>query len=154
MVGATFRYMPDKALTNATVEWIRRMHDSVNALDQPPTELKSPVTDDFTFEDRRSGGMNFGHGDASGAWLYMASMWDVGSGRPQMSMSEVVAVRGDRLAAVVEVIDYGHDNFTEGLVCYRLDPGLKRLQRAIVQDPSEVDAAISELDRMHNELDD
>lgn len=110
------------------------------------------MTDDFTYEDRRSGGMNFGHLDASGAGAYLASMWDVGGGRPQMSMPEVIAVRNDRLAAVVEIIEYGDGYHIEGIMCYCLDPGLKRLQRAVVLDVKEVDAATSELDRLYAEL--
>ena len=58
------------------------------------------------------------------------------------------------LAAVVEVIDYGDGNHIAGLVCYRLDPGLRLLQRAVVLDPGEAESAISELDRMNRELDD
>lgn len=145
--------VPDEALTNATVEWIRRFHRRANALEEYGPDETLPVTDDFTYEDRRSGGMNFGHLDASAAGAYLASMWDVGSGRPQMSMSAVIAARGDRLAAVVEVIDLGEDTYTEGIVCYGLDPELKRLQRVVIQNSGEVDAAINELDRMYAELD-
>lgn len=109
--------LPGDALTNEAVEWVRRFHETVNALEEFPAEGRLPVTDDFTFEDRRSGGVNFGAIDGSGARSYMTSMWDVGGRRPQMSLQEVVAVRGDRLAAVVEIIDYGDGNGIEGLVC-------------------------------------
>jgi hypothetical protein len=146
--------VPNEALTNATVEWIRRMHRGTNALDELRADWEMPVTDDFIYNDRRSGGMNFGQIDASGVWAYTASMWDVGDKRPQMSMPEIVAVRGDRLAAVVELIAYGDDVSVEGLVCYRMDPTLRRLQRAVIFDVDEADAAINELDRMHDELTD
>jgi hypothetical protein len=100
--------VPDEALTNAAVKWIQRMHDFVNSLDQPPMDRAMHMTDDFTYEDRRSGGMNFGRVDASGVRSYIGSMWDVGSGRPRMSMPEV--------------IDDGDGNHVAGLVCDRLDP--------------------------------
>ena len=128
------------------------MHENANALDAFDADATPPVTGDFTYEDRRSGGMNFGHLDATGFWAYLGSMWDVGGRRPQMSMHEVVAVRDDRLAAVREVIDYGNDADVEGIVCFCLDPDLKRMQRAVIHDPSDADAAIRELDRMHAEI--
>ena len=112
------------------------------------------MTEDFVAEDRRSGGMNFGKLDASEFDQYLASMWEVGNQRPRMSMSEVVAVRGDRLAAVVEAIDFGDQTVVDGILCYCLDPGLEHLQRVLMLDPEDRDGAMRELDRMYAELDD
>ena len=81
-----------------------------------------------------------------------APVFDVGSGRPIWSIPEVIAVRDQRIAATVLVIDYGDGMFTDMIACVRFDPQLRRLQRRVLFDLDDRDAAIAELDRMHAEI--
>ena len=66
----------------------------------------------------------------------------------------MVAVRGHRSAAFVEVVDYGEDTLVEVITCCRLDEDLRRIERLVILDIDDRDAAIAELDRLHAELDD
>ena len=51
---------------NAAVEWLRSGRDILNSLEQPPTGVL--VTDDFVFQDTRSG-FNFGRIEGAAAYL-------------------------------------------------------------------------------------
>ena len=141
--------MSDEPLTNAAVEFLRAGYLILNVMDRD--EFTSLVTDDFVFEDRRSG-FNYGRVDASGYAEMIRSTWDVGSGRPSWSMREVVALRGQRIAAADFVIEYGNDMHTDSIVCVRLDPQLRLLQREVHFDIDARDAATAEVDRMHAEI--
>ena len=138
-------------LTNPAVELMRSVMTELNGLDDAPTDL--PITDDFVFEDRRSsGGAGFGRVDATD-WISMiASTWDVSEGGPHYSIPEVLAVRGDRLAAIVVNVDYGNGNVAEHAHCLQLDPTLRLFQRQWDFDLSDVASAIAELDRAHVEI--
>ena len=54
----------DEPLTNAAVEWMRRMYERAKLIETPPTS--APVTEDFLYTDRRTGGANYGSLDAAG----------------------------------------------------------------------------------------
>jgi len=138
-------------MTNAALEWMRRAYDFVNNLDARP-EGKAPVTEDFKYEDRRTGGFSFGQLEAPDMDAYAASAWDLTDGRPHQSITEVVAVRGQRSAAFVELVDYGEDTIVEVITCCRLDAGVRRLERLVILDVDDRDAAIVELERMHAEI--
>lgn len=145
--------MSEEPLTNAALEWMRTTYDFVNKFDAQP-EGEAPITGDFKYEDRRSGGFNFGRLDASDMDAYSASAWDLTNGRLHQSIAEVIAVRGQRSAAFVEVVDYGEDALVEVITCCRLNPDLRRLERLVILDVDDRDAAIDELDLMHAEIDD
>jgi hypothetical protein len=145
--------MSDEPLTNAALEWMRTAFDFVNKLDAKP-EGRAPITGDFRYEDRRVGGFNFGRLGASDMDAYSASAWNVADGGLHQSIAEVIAVRGQRSAAFVEVVDYGEDTLVEVITCCRLDADLRRLERLVILGVEDRVAAIAELDRMHEEIDD
>lgn len=89
------------------------------------------MTDDFVYEDRQTGGVDMGRIRASG-WLQLQdTAWQVSGRRPHFAISDVIAVRGQRSAAFVLRIDYGGDNWSESLSCFRLDPTLKVMNRFV-----------------------
>jgi hypothetical protein len=148
--------MSDEPLTNAAVEFARRSVDRINALDGPPAAFgRISLTQDFTFEDRRTGGMNFGTIEGVEAYAtFVETYWGVGSGRPQSSLLEVVALRGERCAASVQERHYGHGYSVDFIDCVRLSPNLRQLQRRVHFDPDSRDDAIALLDEWHAEIGD
>ena len=70
------------------------------------------------------------------------------------SITEVVAIRGPRCAAVGFTMDYGNDMMSDALEVFRFDSRLMNLQVLVAFDPDDFDAAIAELDRLHIEIDD
>ena len=144
--------MSDEPLTNAAVERIRAGIASANVTERDEFTVGA-LTDDFVFEDRRSG-FNWGVVDASAYAEVGKSVFDVGAGRPIWSIPEVIAVRGQRTAATTLVIEYGNDTCTDMIACVRFDPHLQRLQRRVLFDIDARDAAIAEVDRMHAEIED
>ena len=77
---------------------------------------------------------------------------DLGSWRPTWTIPEVIAVRGQRIAAMTMVNDFGNDMDSNMIVYVRLDPQLKLRQLVVVFDIDARDAAIAEVDRMHAEI--
>ena len=67
----------------------------------------------------------------------------------QVSISDVIAVRGQRSAAFIIRVDYGDHTYSENLSCFQLDPTLKLMHRFVAFDNDAVDTAIAELDRLH-----
>ena len=130
---------------------MRRGLAAVTAADLAPDGL--PVTDDFIAIDRRSG-INFGQLDGPGWLAFLALIPDIGSGRADWSMPEVIAVRGERSAAVSYINDYGDDRRTEAIASFRLDASLVALERIVYFDLADREAAIAELDRLQAEIDD
>jgi len=143
--------MSDEPLTNAAVEFIRAGIRVANEM-QRDEFTGGALTDDFVFEDRRSG-FNYGVVDASAYTVLGKTVFDVGSGRPRWSIPEVIAVRDQRIAATTLVIDYGDDMYTDMIACVRFDPQLRRLQRRVLFDIDAREAAIAEVDRMQAEID-
>jgi len=142
--------MSDEPLNNAAVEYLRAGIRFANLV-QRDEFTSGALTDDFVFEDRRSG-FNYGVADASAYAEIGKSVFDVGSGRPIWSIPEVIAVRDQRIAATALVIDYGNDMYTDMIACVRFDPQLQRLQRRVLFDIDAREAAIAEVDRMHAEI--
>lgn len=143
--------MSDEPLTNAAVEYYRTGFRFMNAMERDQYTGED-VTDDFAFEDRRSG-FNYGLLDASAFPEMIRTTWDVGSGRPTWSIQEVIAVRGQRIAAIAVIVDYGNDMQNNVILSVRLDPKLQLLQRLVEFDIEARDAAIAEVDQMHAEID-
>jgi len=142
--------MSDEPLTNAAVEYLRKVFRFMNEMERD--ELNPTLSNDFVLDDRRSG-INYGLIDTSAYTETIRYTWDVGSGRPTWSIPEVIAVRGQRIAAITAVVDYGNDMRTDMISCLRLGPQLQQLQRAVVFDIDACDLAIAELDRMQAEID-
>ena len=120
----------DGSLTNAAVEWMRRVYEQANVIEPPPTS--APVTEDFRYIDRRTGGSNYGSLDASGWQKLVTETWRVGSGRPTFAVVDVVAVRGEWSAAVVELTDFGDDTSMEFITCFQLDAEYRGHDRRFV----------------------
>lgn len=146
--------MSHDQLSNPAVAIAQRSLKLWNDNTHAPTNTSGGVTDDFTLEDRRSGGVNFGTIDASAWDDFLSSTWDVGAGQPRYSMPEIVAVRGQRCAAIVMLIEFDDDSQLGFLNCLRVDRALRRGERMVTFDLDDRAAAIAELDRMHAEIDD
>jgi len=144
--------MADEPTTNPAAEGLHVTFERLNALAEPP-DVAATITEDFSFEDHRSGGVNFGRLDASGWSKFMNSLWGLDSGQVHRSIIDVIAVRGERSAAVAVRIDYGSGNFNDFILCQRLDPSLSRVERIAHYDIDDADAALAELDRLHAEID-
>ena len=144
--------MSDEPLTNALVELAQATYLAMNVMERD--EFTDQVfTDDFVFDDRRSG-FSYGLLDASAYTELNRTAWDVGSSRPNWSITEVIAVRGQRIAAVAIALDYDDDVHTESIICGCLDRHLQLLRRMVQIDVDDRDAAIAEVDRMYAEIDD
>lgn len=144
--------MSDPPSTNAAVERQRAGFATLNSLSEPPTDLASSVSEGFRYEDHRSGGVSFGHLDAAGWAEFLQSVWGLRQSRPHRSVREVIATRGQRLAAVTARIDYGDDTLNEFIICLRLDADLERMEWVAHFDLEEVRAAVAELDRHNAEI--
>jgi hypothetical protein len=143
--------MSDEPLTNAAVEWLRAMFDATTERPRDPVHY---LSDDFFFEDRQTGPVNYGRVDAAG-WLdFVVTAWDAGGRQVRWSITKVIAVRGQRSAAMVLRLDYGNGTYSDSIQCFQMDPTLHRMHRFVGFDLEAVDAAIAELDRMHAEIND
>lgn len=139
--------MPEEPLTNAAVEWQRAGFERLNSLDHLPDDFAA--TEDFVYEDHRSGGVNFGQLDASGWSEFLRSMWNTGSGQPRRSVRKVIAVRGQGSAAMIAHFDYGNEMTNVFIICVWLDEGLERVRRVAHYDVADTARAIDDLDRTH-----
>lgn len=145
--------MAEAQLTNAAVERERAFMRAGNALAGAPLgEGVSNVSDDFVYDDRRSGAASVGRITGRSAWAeYMATAWAV-SPRPQWSMREVLAVRGQRCAAAVFRVQYADDMYIEFINCMRMDSSVRYTERYVSFDLDAHDEAIAELDRLYAEI--
>jgi len=118
----------------------------------PPPEdvLRAGLTDDFGYEDRRSG-WKFPNADAESYPKVLLSIWETGAGgQPRFGM-KTLAVRGERFAAIAMEVDYGNGMTIESIHIFGLDPSASLLQREVDFDLDDVDGAIAELDRLHSQ---
>jgi hypothetical protein len=136
--------------SNAASEWLRNAVRLLNESESPPHEMRSAVADDFTYEDRRSG-LSFPNLDAEAFPQFVASTWGTGAGKPWTEIGEVLAIRGERLAALAYRLDYGNGMVRESIVVIGLDATLGLMRRSIEFDVDDVDGAIAELDRLHSQ---
>src|SRR6185369_4480841 len=94
--------------SNAASISLRNTYALLSEAASPPSEkwVRAGLTDDFAYEDRRSG-PSFPDADAESLPKVVLSMWQVGAGKPRWS-TETLAVRGERFAAVAIQVDYGN----------------------------------------------
>jgi hypothetical protein len=137
---------------NAASEWLRNAVSVLNESESPPHGMRSSLTDDFTYEDRRSG-PSFPNLDATTFPRFVATTYETGAGRPRTSLPDVLGVRGERFAAVVYHIDYGNGMVRESITVIGLDATLRLAHRFIDFDVDDIDAAIAALDRLHSQSD-
>jgi hypothetical protein len=137
--------------SNAASEYLRL---SVSVLGEflPPSEIRLSLTDDFVAEDRRRG-PTFPVMGADEYPQSFATIWDTNVGRPRFTLHEILAVRGERLAAGRLEIDYGNGWTIESIQLLELDATLTLVQRTTSFDVDDVDGAIAELDRLDSESD-
>jgi len=143
--------MSQERLTNAAARSLEDALDYCNTMESPDFRTWGPesfLAEDFTYVDRRTGGVNFGALSSAGSLAMLASAWDVGSGRPHFSVGEVVAVRGEESALVIFVIVYDDGNRTDMLHVQHLDRDM-RWRRIVQFDLDDVEAAIAELDQLN-----
>jgi hypothetical protein len=91
--------------------------------------------------------------DAESAPKSVTSIWDTGGGQPRFTMHEILAVRGDRIAACRVSVDSPNGWTTESIQVLELDASLSLVRRMRDFDRDDVDAAIVELDRLHSQAD-
>jgi hypothetical protein len=137
------------------VEGLRTTMEFLNALDEPPAESRRwGVSDDLVFDDRRRSGFSFGRIEGPTEYRdWLAASWGLTDERPHFTLVEVIAVRGQRCAAIVIEVDYGHDMSLRHIECWRLDADVRLADRARAFDLDDLDEAIAELDRLHTETD-
>jgi len=116
------------------------------------TDYPLRITDDFVYDDRRRGGFSYGTIDAEHYPDFLRTLWDIGGGQVSVSITEVVAIRGDRLCLTQNLIEYSNGSTVEILGILQLGPDLTRSQRIVDFDPEDRAAACAELDRMHEVL--
>ena len=96
----------------------------------PSDELTlAMLTDDYVDEDRRHHGQSFPNLNAESTPRAVTSLWDTGAGEPRFTMHEILAVRGDRIAACRVAVDYLNGWTTESIEVMELDTGLSLLRR-------------------------
>jgi hypothetical protein len=136
--------------SNAASENFRRTIRWLDETLPPPSEIRATLTDDFVGEDRRRG-PTAPIMDAASFSEVIGAFRDVNAGRPRFILDEVVAARGERLAACRAGVDYGNGFMTESIQVLELDATLTLVQRVVTFDVDELDGAIAELDRLHDE---
>ena len=137
--------------SNAASELARLAFAFLNDGAPPEDVVRAWLTDDFTYEDRRSG-PSFPAADAESVPKYVLSMWQTGAGQPRWE-TETLAVRGERFAAMAIHTDYGNGMLLDSIDVFGLGAALSLLQRQVSFDRDDVDGAIAELDRMQSEDD-
>ena len=145
--------MPEEPRTNAAAELVKRAHDGLNSTGELPPEevaslvdLKALYTDDFTWEDRRR---LIGLGNVDGPADFLRRIATISRSSDQFSISEVIAVRGQRTAAAACELN-GGDFATEYIVVAHLSADF-RLRRQVVFDLDDRADAIAEAERLHAE---
>ena len=139
--------------SNAASEWLRFVMAYCNDNGAPSDELTlTMLTDDYVYEDCRHQGQSFPNLDAEATPRAVTSLWDTGGGEPRFTMHEILAVRGDRIAAA------GLPSITTTAGRPRpsspaLDATLTQVRRSFDFDVDDVDRAVAELDRLHSQSD-
>lgn len=152
--GTSFVAMPEAPLTNAAVEWLRRAYDVLSRVVEVPPEgvaskidVELTIADDFTWEDRRRF-VNYGQGDDPADWFRrIETAWESADQRPHWSISEVIAVRGERIAATT--VEVRRADFVTDFITVDLISEDARLRRHVAFDVEDREAAIAEAERLH-----
>ena len=137
---------PSNAVSEAVLFMV-----AVFAEGAPPEDvLRAALSDDFAYEDRRRG-WTFPDADAESYPKVLLSIWQTGAaGQPRWDL-EILAVRGERFAAIVLQIDYGNRMVTESIHVFGLDATLSLVQRDIDFDLDDVNGAVAEMDRLYRQ---
>lgn len=110
-------------------------------------KFEAQVSADFVYEDRVTGGFNFGRLDAEGYRDLARSMWLVGQEGPKYRIVEVLVVRGDLICLVRA--EGGHGSFVrEGRWVMELAASRSVMRRFIEFDSDDLDAALAEVEEL------
>jgi hypothetical protein len=112
-------------------------------------ELASMLADDYVQQDRRK---IVGQPDHNKAALIEDAVWFGGEVGYAAIKLEVLAVDGDRLAVTRVAPRYGNDFENEFLTLIELDEACSLIQRVALFDVDDLDVAMTELDRLHAEI--
>lgn len=138
--------------SNASVAAARRQVPLLNDRDFMVRQGLSLCTEDFVRYDRRRLTAQ-PPGDRQ-AWLDAMFAFEelAGGSWPSFEMTEVIAVRGDRLILARWTMGLGTAGEIQFAIVTQLDESIDKIQIICFFDPEDVDVAIAELDRLHDEL--
>ena len=143
--------MGDEPSRNAASDLMVAMLERISSFDEWP-ETAPRVSADFVLDDRRRGGFGLGRVDREAAMAYSATAWKVGHGPPIQKVRRLIATVGDRLVAAV--VETDSDQWkSESITVWQIDSQSRNLQIAVMFDVDDVDAALAEIDRLHDETD-
>lgn len=110
------------------------------------------TADGFVIEDRRRV-VSHPDGDAAGLVERFRMMSELGMGIPKIEVPEVIAVRGERLAAVRIAVSFdGAAARMDSIGVIKFDPSITRMERIVQFDHDDMSAALELLDVLHDEV--
>jgi hypothetical protein len=138
--------------SNTASEFLRYPFAFLTEAASPPSEewVRSGLTDDFAYEDRRHG-VSYPDFDAETYPKYVLSIWQTGAGGQPRFEHKTLAVRGERFAAVAVQTDFGNGFLVEYISVVGVDATLNKMQRHVDFDRDNVDGAFAELDRLDSQ---
>ena len=83
-----------------------------------------------------------------------SELFRLGSGRPNRTLLEVIAVRGETYVAYIELVDAETDYVFKHINCVAFDNEIRLVRRVVRFDVDDRDAAIALLDEWDAEIDD
>lgn len=105
----------------------------------------------FVREDRRSL-IGLGVQDRDAYVSSSLALGELGKGRPESSIVRVIAVRGERLAVACGRVQFSDDSVMDSLIVIQFDKDEWLVERLVIFDPDQEQAAIVELDRLYGDL--
>ena len=148
----TLSRVAEEPRLNAAADFMRMALDRISSFDEWP-ERPTRVAREFVLDDRRSI-IGLGRAGRDVAMAYSAAAWKVGGGAPTLRLGKVIGTRGDRLVAAIVNGDTEDGWEDPSIMVWQLDAELRDLELAVMFDADDSDAAMTELGRLHAELDD
>jgi hypothetical protein len=118
--------------------------------DGDATTLSATLSDGFVREDRRRL-IGLGVEDRETFVASSLALGDLGRGRPETSIVQVLAVRGEALVAAWGRSQYVDGTAIDVLMVVQFGVADWQLERIVLFDPDDERATLDELDRLHNE---
>ena len=116
-------------------------------------EARSWFAESFVREDRRRL-IAMPNADVS-AYLEQHLVWfEISDEVPTFELAETIAVRGERFVSGRLRVRYGPEFAAEMLFVIQWDEGVRQLQKMVIFDSDDVEAATDELDRLRLALQD
>ena len=111
--------------------------------------LETALAEDFVLDDRRRI-IGVGIQDRDTYVKSLLDYGDLGGGSAESSIVSVYAVRGERLALACGQFKFPGDLITEALILVQYSGADWRLERSVVFDLDDEQAALAELDRLYS----